>query len=48
MGTAVLTFKNNAPSSASYTDDITLLMIVDRLRTATLFGGFSSSFDIKW
>ena len=29
-------------------DDITLRMIVDRLRTAPLFEGFSSSFDRKW
>ena len=48
MGTAVLALKNNAPSSASATDDITLRMIVDRLRTAPLFGGFYSLFDRKW
>ena len=40
MGTAVLSFKNNAPSSTSAADDITLRMIVDRLRMAPLFGGF--------
>ena len=34
MGTAVLSIRNNAPSSASSADDITLQMIVDRLRTA--------------
>ena len=48
MGTDILAFKNNAPSSASSTDDIKLRMIVDRLRTAPLFGGFYSSFDSKW
>ena len=48
MGTAVLAFKNNDPSSASAADDIALQMIVDRLRTAPLFGGFSLSFDRKW
>ena len=44
MGTAVLAFKNNAPSSASAADDITLRIIVYRLRTAPLFVGFGS----KW
>ena len=48
MGTAVLVFKNNAPSSASAVDEITLRIIVDRLRMAPLFGGFYSSFDRKW
>ena len=40
MGTAVLAFKNNAPSSTSAADDIMLRMIVDRLRTTPLFGVF--------
>ena len=40
MGTDVLVFKNNAPSSSSAADDITLRMIVDRLSTAPLFGVF--------
>ena len=48
MGTYVLEFKNNAPISASAADDITLWMIVDRLGTAPLFGGVSSSPDRKW
>ena len=45
MGTYVAAFKNNAPSSASADDDITLRMIVDRFSTAPLFGGFPLSFD---
>ena len=48
MGTNVLAFKNNAPSSASADDDITFWMIVDRLRTAQLFGGIFFSLDRKW
>ena len=48
MGTSILGFKNNAPSSASAADYIMLQMIVDRLRTALLFGGGSSSLDRKW
>ena len=40
IGTSVLVFKNNAPSYASAADDITLQMIVDRSRTAQLFGVF--------
>ena len=49
MGTAVLAFINNAPSSASSADDITLQMILDRLRMVPLFGVFSSSFyRIRW
>ena len=47
MGTSVLVFKNNAPSSASDTDDIRLWIIVDRLSTALLFGGFYLSLDRK-
>ncbi len=43
--TAVFTFKNNAPNSASAADDIMFLMIVDRLTTAPLFGGDSVLFD---
>ena len=39
MGTAVLEFKNNAPSFAAAADDITLQMVVDRLSTAPLIGG---------
>ena len=41
MGTSVLALKNSAPSYASAADDIALLMIIDRLRTAPLFGRFS-------
>ena len=48
MGTAVLALKNNAPGSASSADDITLRIIVDRLRTAQLFGGFYWLFVRKW
>ena len=48
IGTDFLEFKNNAPSYASAAYDITMQMIVDRLRTAQLFGGFSSSLDRKW
>ena len=48
IGTAVLTFKNNVPSSDSAADDITLWMIVDRLRMALLFGGGYLSLDSKW
>ena len=40
MGTSVLELKNNAPSSASVADEITLRMIVYRFRMAPLFGGF--------
>ena len=40
MGTAVLGFTNNAPSSVSTVDYIKLRMIVDMLRTASLFGFF--------
>ena len=48
MGNAVLAFKNNFPSSASAADDITLRIIVDRLRMAPLFGGGYLSFDREW
>ena len=48
METSVLAFKNNAPSSVSAADDITLRIIVDRLRTAPLLGGFYLSLDKKW
>ena len=47
MGTAVLEFKNNASSSTSAADYITLWMIVDKLRTAPLFRGFKFSLDRK-
>ena len=47
LGTAVLEFKNNDPSSASSSDDIALRMIVDRLGTVPFFGEFSSSFNMK-
>ena len=40
MGTTVLVFKNNAPSSASAADVMTLQIVVDRLRTAPLFEVF--------
>ena len=40
MGTVVLVSKNNAPIYASAADDITLRMIVDRLRTAPFLGDF--------
>ena len=39
MGIAVLEFKNNAPSSTSAAYDITLRMIVDRLRMVSFWGG---------
>ena len=48
MGTGVLTSKNNEISSSSAADDITVWMIVDRLRTPSLFGGFHFSFDRNW
>ena len=48
MRTPVLVFKNNAPSYASAADEITLRIIVDRLRTVPLLGVFPSSFDRKW
>ena len=38
----------NSSRSAYDAYGITLRMIVDRLRTAPLFGGFSSSLDRKW
>ena len=48
MGTDVLASKNNATSSASAADDITVRMIFDRLRMVPLFGEFSLSLDSKW
>ena len=47
MGTTVLAFKNNAPIYASAADEMTLRMIVDRLRTEQLFGGFYLQLDRK-
>ena len=41
MGNAVLAFKNNAPGYASAADEMTLQMMVDRLRMAQLLGEFS-------
>ena len=41
VGNAVLAFKNNAPGYASAADEMTLQMMVDRLRTAQLLGEFS-------
>ncbi len=38
IGTAVLAFKNRAPSLAWAADDMTFLTIVDMLRTAPLLG----------
>ena len=40
MGTSVLLPKNNAPSPTPSDYDITLQMMVDRLRTAPLFEFF--------
>ena len=48
MGTNVLAFKNNAPSSVSAANDITLRIIVDRVRMVSLLGGFHLSFHRKW
>ena len=48
IGTSVLAFKNNAPSSVSAANDITLRIIVDRVRMVSLLGGFHLSFHRKW
>ena len=48
VGTAVFALMNRAPNSASAADDMTFLIICEMLRTAPLFGGFSSLFDKKW
>ena len=46
---AYLMLSKISPSSASTTDDITLRMIIDRLRTASLLGGFSLSlYKKRW
>ena len=47
MGTSVLAFKSNAPSSSSAAYDITLRVFVDRSGTLLLFGGGYSSLDRK-
>ena len=48
MGAAILEFKNNAQSFAFAADDMTLHIIVHRLKTVPLFWEFSLSLYRKW